>query len=178
MFQLGLGSTVLTFDKSCFSVMTSVSRKETFPWWGVGFTLACGYKDKYLESCWLSTMAVVGIPPRSMMSLALGSWLGVQSHSWCSFCWRGWGSLRQIIELFVTSRLVCLCCTLQVFCTMLVIVGYTLLRFLLLSFCLWCNSFFVPGHKNLEMPSDAFGMQVWIYHTACLRLLFSWVPNI
>lgn len=50
------------------------------------------------------------------------------------------------------------------YCTVLAMVGYTLLRFLLLSFCLWYNSFFVLGRKNLEMPSDAWNAGLDLSH--------------
>lgn len=54
--------------------------KMKLPRRGVKTVFTCGWKDKCLECSqglsWFSKVVVVGSPPRSMISPALGSWLG------------------------------------------------------------------------------------------------------
>lgn len=73
MYPLRLGSTN-AFYWLCFSVGISICCKVSLMW----VILICDHKNKYLESSWgfcwygLKKKMVVGSPPRSVTSLALG----------------------------------------------------------------------------------------------------------
>lgn len=60
--------------------------QKEFPWCRMRSTLSCGSKDRDFECtlgcCLFSKVTVVGSPPRSITSPALGNWLGFQYQVW------------------------------------------------------------------------------------------------
>lgn len=94
MYPLELDSIALHILIGCgFPLMVPDFYKEKYLWWWLKTALICGDNDKYLECisglCCFSKVVVVGSPPRSMTSLALGSWLAFMSQAWVPSCWTG-----------------------------------------------------------------------------------------
>lgn len=102
----------LHFYSLWFSAMVSTYCKGKFPDRGVRALLPYGYKDTYLEwsqrFCWLSKVAVVGSPPRSMSSLTPSSWLGFHDFSLDE------QALKLIGKLLITTNYAFCHCTLRV----------------------------------------------------------------